>query len=734
MNKLSITILVIIFTISQVYSQTGTLRKGEKYFDIYSYNESIQKLEQITEKDTAVLRKLALSYFRIGNYLESAKYWSEVVKNEDAIPDDFYQYAYVLAINGLYPDSEYWMNRYSELASHDTRAQMHLANPGFYKLLLNGKGLFEINNLNINTYHSDFGTAFFNNKIVYASTRALPKPFKRIWNWNKLPYLDIYVADLDSTGQLVNIERFGSNFSSKYHDGPAAFNNDGTYMAFTRNNYDEKNSEGIVKLKIYTSEKINGKWSKPKSLHFNSPEYSVGHPTLSANGNTMIFASDMPDGYGKSDLYVIYKDENGNWSDPKNLGRTINTEGNEMFPFIHPDGILFFSSDGLPGLGGLDVFYTNANDFLNLTMPINIGSPVNTNTDDFAFILNEEQSAGYFSSNRAEGQGDDDIFAFKLAEPFVLQKIIKGITFDNYKNILSNVEVVLYDNNEQIVSTAMSDENGNFQFVITKDDVYNVFGSIENYTNNTKEVDATGSEPVLQTELILTKKLQIQLYCIVTDFETNEIIPEVRINLKNLENDEVEVIVTSTSGAFEKDLGYKEMFDKLLYSLTLEKKGYLSQTFVYSNVIDRDGRYNVHEQMQVVMKKIDIGTDLAKIIDIQPIYFDLGKADIRPDAEIELNKIVEVMNENPKMVIELGSHTDCRGSSTSNNRLSERRAKSSAEYIKARITNPDRISGKGYGESRLVNHCECEGAKVVPCTEEEHQENRRTEFRIIKFE
>lgn len=734
MNKLSLTLIVSIFAITQVFSQTGTLRKGEKYFDIYSYNESIRKLEQITEKDTDIRRKLALSYFRVGNYLESGKYWSEVVKNEDAVPDDLYQYAYVLAINGLYTDSEFWMKKYSELAAHDSRAQMHLANPGFYTLLLKDKGLFEIKNLNINTYHSDFGATFYKDKIVYASTRALPRPLKRIWNWNKLPYLDLYVADVDSTGQFVNIERFGRKFSSKYHDGPASFNQDGTYMAFTRNNYDRKSSEGIVKLKIYTAEKINDKWSKPKSLHFNSPEYSVGHPTFSADGNIMIFVSDMPGGFGGSDLYVIYKDEEGNWSDPKNLGNIVNSEGNEMFPYLHTDGILFFSSDGLLGLGGLDVFYTNANDLNNLTTPLNLGAPINTNADDFAFILKTDQSGGYFSSNRIDGLGDDDIYAFNLSEPFVLQKIIKGKSYDNYKNILSNVEVILYDDLGTPISQKTSDENGDFQFTIDKDAIYELTGTKVNYFKAENKVDATGSETTLFTELILNKLLQISIYCIITDYETNEIIPDVKIILKNLEDDSIENITTSNKGDFERKVENKEMYDKLLYSLTLEKEGYLTQTFVYSKVIDREGRYNLHEEMQVVMRKIDIGTDLAKIIDIQPIYFDLGKADIRPDAEIELNKIVEVMNENPRMVIELGSHTDCRGTAASNTRLSDRRAKSSADYIKARITNPDRIYGKGYGESQLVNHCECEGSKVVQCTEEEHQENRRTEFRIIKFE
>ena len=229
--------------------------------------------------------------------------------------------------------------------------------------------------------------------------------------------------------------------------------------------------------------------------------------------------------------------------------------------------------------------------------------------------------------------------------------------------------------------------------------------------------------------LSLEKDPGISLYILVKDAETNQPLDSVLVTVLDNMVDETTATMTNKSGDFIMPLANKKLQDRGSYNIKLEKKGYLVITETYNVLFDKEGQYNVLEDLHIKMEKIEVGLDLSKVVDIKPIYFDLGKYKIREDAALELDKIVQVMNDNPEMVIELGSHTDSRGSATSNQSLSDKRAKASAEYIKSRITNPDRISGKGYGESKLVNEC----ADGVQCTEEQHQDNRRTEFIIIEM-
>jgi outer membrane protein OmpA-like peptidoglycan-associated protein/tetratricopeptide (TPR) repeat protein len=723
-------IITLIFT-QFSFSQNATIIKGDKYYNFYSYSESIEKFEQITDKTTEIKRKLAESYYHTGNYTKSEDYYSQLMTTEDKTPEDIYKYAYVLAINGKYSGSEIWMKKYAELVKNDSRAEMYTENPNFYSLLMKDKGQFTIKNLDINTKQEDFGTSYYNGKIVYASTRELIKPIKRIWNWNNLPFLDMYIAETDSSMQFKNVVNFRGKVNKKYHEGTATFSKDGNFMVFTRDNYGKKSSDNIIKLQMFSAEFKNGKWTEPIAMPFNNKEYSVGHPTLSGDGKTMIFASDMPGGYGGVDLYVTYRGDDGTWAAPKNLGKTVNTEGNEMFPFLHPDHILFFSSDGLPGLGGLDVFYSNAADLNNLSKPENLGIPVNSNTDDFAFILDDAQKSGYFSSNRATGKGDDDIYAFKLLKPFVFEKIIKGTAYDKKGNILSNVLVNLYDNVGNVAGTITTTETGKYEFHITNYVKYHLDGTKLQYSKGENTADATGDELVIISDLILEKTPAFSLYCVITDYETHQIIDSVKVLFTDNIKSKSETIITPGTGDFFRNLKDSKLNDSICYTLKMEKRGYLTEVATYSKKLDHEGQYNISEDLKISMKKITIGTDLGKMFGIKPIYFDLSKWNIRPDAALELDKIVTVMNENPDLVIELGSHTDCRGSYASNEKLSDRRAKASAEYIKARISKPERIYGKGYGESQLINKCACEGSTVVPCTEAEHQQNRRTEFKII---
>jgi len=732
LSKLLIIILTLIWA-GEIISQSRRLDKGENLFKVYSYAASIEKYEAIEPKTTEINRRLAESYYNIGKLTKSENYWALVVAaTTERTADDVYRYASVLAMNKKYKESEIWMREFNKLASNDRRGLLWANNSGFYENLQKDRGRFKIESLYINTDQEDFGTAFYKDKIVFASTRQPLESMKRKWNWNDLPFLDLYVAEKDTNLHFTSYHKFHNKINKKYHEGPASFNKASDFMVFTRNNYQGKSKEGIIKLQMFTSEFKKNKWQKPVPMPFNSNEYSVGHGSLTEDGRILYFASDMPGGLGGVDLYRIYRRPDGTWTKPENLGEKINTEGNEMFPFIHPEGILFFSSDGLLGLGGLDVFLAYVKDD-SFTTPENIGVPVNGNYDDFAFILDSAQTGGYFSSNRLEGEGDDDLYLFRLLKAFKFGKLIRGTAMEPDSTVLSDVKVNLYNEELKVIGSITTTSTGKYEFPAERDKLYSLDGKKPIYTEGHNTADTHTDEYIVIADLFLKKDPNFSLYGLITDEITDEPLKNVKVVMKDKLNNRVEEFFTPESGEFFRILDDKKLNDSIAYDFYLEKEGYLSKNFSYDTALYHQGRYDIYKDLGIQLTRIEIGIDLSEIIDLKPIYFDLNKSNIRPDAAVELDKVVKLMIENPNIVIELGSHTDCRGSADYNMKLSDRRAKASAEYIRKRIPNPDRIYGKGYGESKLINHCECEGTVKVPCTEEEHQQNRRTEFRLIKM-
>jgi len=736
MNKKNILFGLLLSGLSfGISAQVGKIKKAEKYYEGYSYEKSIEKFSEITDKTPEMYREIAESYFRIGDYDSAEENYAELIATDAKTAEDLLNYAQVLKINKKYPEAIQRMEEYHSMVANDSRAEEVLKNKEYYKQLQKDKGQFKIDTLSINTKQEDFGPSFYKEKVVFASSREGVKPIRRKWNWNGLPFLNIYEAEKGEDGQLKNPKQFNKKINKKYHEGPATFNAEGNYMVFTRNNYDGKSSDQVIKLQLFTStQDEKGDWSEPKGIHFNSNEYSVGHASLTNDGKTMYFASDMPGGKGGVDIYKVKRKEDGTWGTPVNMGEKINTEGDEMFPFIHEKGMLFFSSNGKAGLGGLDVFVAQLKEDNTIGKVENLGAPLNTNLDDFGFILDKEMKQGYFSSNREGGKGDDDIYAFELQKPFTFGKTIKGVAKSKTGDILANAKVSLYDENGKVIETVTTGEDGSYSFTVDADKKFKLAGTKEKYFDGTNTADTHTDEDVVYADVVLEKDPGLSLLCVVTDKKTGEPLEGVKIKLINNLKETEEEIVTPATGDFMRPLKDNKLNDRISYNIILEKDGYMSKTLTYNQLLDHEGQYKIHETLDLTMDKMDVGMDLSKFIEINPIYFDLNKAKIRPDAAIELDKIVKVMNENPGMYVELGSHTDCRASKKYNMALSDRRAKASADYIKKRITNPERITGKGYGESRLINHCECEGKRKVPCTEEEHQVNRRTEFRITKID
>ncbi|HOY33199.1 MAG TPA: OmpA family protein [Bacteroidales bacterium] len=308
--------------------------------------------------------------------------------------------------------------------------------------------------------------------------------------------------------------------------------------------------------------------------------------------------------------------------------------------------------------------------------------------------------------------------------------IIRGVAYDkNTNKIIPGTEVTLMNEKMEIISKVFADEKGAYSFTAEYNRNYNLKGQKDAFSdgfNTASTINARNAKEVT-ANLLLEKATTVSLRLQITDAQTGEPLKDVSVVLTDEKTGIVENLTTDEKGEILKSLDNKKINDSLVYNIKLNKECFIEKIIDFRYRISKSGEILIKE----MIGKIGVGADLAKIFKINPIYFDLDKYYIRPDAAIELDKIVKIMNEYPDMVIELGSHTDCRASYAYNNKLSDNRAKSSAEYIRKRITNPERIYGKGYGETKLVNRCECEGSKVVPCTEEEHQMNRRTEFIII---
>lgn len=741
--------LIFSLTCSVSFSQSGKLKKADSFFEKLSYAYASEIYFDLlgSKVDSPVMKsKLAQCFYQMGDMTNAELYYSQMIGTKDATKDDYFFYAQSLKQNAKYAESDIWMKRFHTITQTDLRGQSFIHNPSYIAEIEKQGVHFTIKNLTINSLSSDFGAypSPVNSEVYFVSSRNSQVAVQNEWSWNSREFLDLYKAQAASDLELTNEVFISKKTNTRFHEGPLCFTPDGKTVYFTRNNISNgmaiRDVKGIQNLKLYKANVTqDGKWVEEVELPFNSRDYSVGHPSISADGQTMYFASDMPGGFGGADIYKVSINADGSFGEPQNMGKTVNTEGQEMFPWISTEGDLFFSSNGHIGLGGLDIFVLLASKKGGFGKLLNVGRPVNSQNDDFAFSMNKDARTGYFASNRSGGKGDDDIFSYVLIKPFMQQLIVDGIVKDETTGeILSGAPVQLIDANGTVIGTAFSDSQGRYTFDLEPEMKYTIrVANVPDYFDNSIAISTMQLDPAIESvngDVSLEKDPGLSLFCLVSDKSSG--LPLNGVTVKITETTTKQSVLTATtqeSGDVRTGLKDNKIGDKLSYTVVISKEGYLEKTLNFTYSITTPGQINIHEILDVAMTKLDVGQDLASLIEIKPILFDLNKFNIRKDAALELEKIISVMNQYPTMVIELGSHTDCRGSIASNTTLSDKRAKASAEYIKARITNPERIYGKGYGESKLKVDCPCEGTVKSTCSEEEHQKNRRTEFIIIKM-
>ena len=468
----------------------------------------------------------------------------------------------------------------------------------------------------------------------------------------------------------------------------------------------------------FTADRLNGLAPLPEVF---GTFYYQPHGVFSSDQKTFIFSARAEE--GNLDLYVSKKSA-GTWSVPSPVGDHINSDFDEDAPFLSADETkLYFSSKGHNSSGGYDFFVSELKDG-KWSKPINLGYPMNSAGDDIYISWNKDEESGYFSSNRIGGFGGMDIYSFGLA-----RKTIKGIVSDKEGNLIVGATIEIINSDSGEIQIAQTNEQGEYSFLISPEQKYSIKGSKEGYYEVYDSLLINTNEQALISNLSLDKNHGISLFFDITDAQTGQSIENVKVTVIDLLTKKQTQFYTSENGNYSLALQNIKLNDQGSYDVTIEKEGYLITSEIHDLSFNRAGDYPIQKDLQPKVEKNGSGIDLAKVIEIDPIYFDLGKYKIRKDAAEELDKVVQIMNDNPNIIIELGAYTDARGSKRSNQTLSDKRAKASVDYIRSRIENPNRITGKGYGESKLVNNC----TDGINCPENQHQANRRTEFIIVEM-
>jgi outer membrane protein OmpA-like peptidoglycan-associated protein/tetratricopeptide (TPR) repeat protein len=728
---------IILFSICSLWSllsvaQTSTINSANKLYFQKLYMQAIPKYESVLKKDSSnadVLINLGDCYRLTNNNKGKLICYGKLVKIGRAEDIHKLYYGQALMEAGKYDDAK----KVIEDFKADKRGEEISKGLSNLKKFSKNADAYKIDSVTFNSKFNDFSAmTFMTDQVVFTSSRTTSTWISRKHGWTDNSYCQMYITEKGPDGKYEKPSSFLEEFSTKYNDGPFCTSRDGETLFFTRNanNKKEKSIDGSRKLRIFQATIIKDNIQSFMDLKFNSNEYNCAHPAISADGKTLYFASDMGGGQGGMDIWYCKKDAGGAWGTPINLGDKVNTKGSEVFPSIMEDNTFYFASNGHEGLGGLDIYETKIKEDKPGKI-YNMGSPVNSQYDDFAYNLNIDAKKGYLSSNRKSGGMNDDIFSVEVLRKVSRGKVVNFIVKDkNSQEILPLAKIKL--NTDSFITN----DKGEFQTVIEEDINYKLAVSKEKYfdINDSISTKSSTEEDEFTKTVELEKDPNLTLLAGIYDAKTGAGIEDVKIKIKDLAiSNDFELLKTDKNGEYKTPIKGKKIGDKLLYLVTIEKEGYVTKTLNFTYDIKKEGEIQMNELLSLTIGKVEVGMDLAKMIDIKPIYFDLGKSKIRPDAAIELNKVVAVMKEYPNMIIELGAHTDCRGAAASNLKLSGARAVAAAAYIVKSGIDKTRITGKGYGESKLLNSCGCEGKVKSTCTEYEHSVNRRTEFIIVKL-
>ena len=702
-------VIIFVFSIQFINAQDQDLARAKRFFDRTYYVEAIILYEKLADEKPSqeVIKNLADSYYYTNDLIKAQRYYRFLIKNYDKDLDRNYYFKYaqtLKATSNFEEANEVLKTYYAKSANNEDLANFEKDSKTLENVSAIGNR-FEIKNLAINTPNSEFGAVKYNDRLVFSGVKLKPGLFDKKYKWDNATYLNLVsipIKSINASDSITNY--FSKELKTGMHESNAVFTKDGKTMYFTRNNSKNgskrKNDEKISNLQIFKAELIKGKWTNVVSLPFNSDDYSVEHPALSADEQILYFASDMPGTLGSFDIFSVNINQ-GAFDAPKNSGPIINTDKREQFPFVSKENKLYFSSDGHLGYGSLDIFVSEING-KEYEKPVNVGLPVNSNLDDFSFYFDSDTKEGYFASNRKGGKGSDDIYQLKEIKELIVEdckQFISGIITDvDTKLALENATVILQDSNQKQLNSVITSADGKFSFTVPCETSYTILASKESYTSNSKSItsgktrNANNDASMTLKSLEIVKKEEQQI-------AENKRKQELILEEDNKKKDALALIAL-------KEAEKKAKADKII-AAEVRKKEKVDQILAQEKDVVRDkGRL---------------------IIKTDPIYFDYNMWYIRKESKVVLGRVVALMKKYPDMVIEIGSHTDCRGNAKFNEDLSQKRANSTREFIIESGISAKRVMAKGYGESVPIIKCKTDDE----CSEEEHELNRRSEF-VIK--
>jgi outer membrane protein OmpA-like peptidoglycan-associated protein/tetratricopeptide (TPR) repeat protein len=639
---LSLSICLTLFLQVNAQEQRTVQDRADEAYARLEFNRAAVLLTQLVDQNKAtiqVLEKLAESYAQMKQYELASTWYRQVIDHAESKPHHWIKYGQQLQAKQDYVGAKNAFNNYVQKTNDQATVQLWLDGCDSALYWMDRPTPHSLQNeSSINTSQSEFGT-FYDSKGLYLVSETAKG---QSYAWTGNPFLQVQLATT-GTNARWELPLKSVQSSQRFHIGPMIQSKDGKRRFFTQTHNgslgiktkDQGQNFKTFALELYISElNENGDWSSVPFPYNDVSTYSVGHAALSVDEQILYFVSDRPGGYGDTDIWYCVLLEDGTWSMPRNAGSQINTAGAERFPTIHSDGTLYFSSDGRPGMGGLDLFKAvgQADEW---STPMNLGFPMNSGGDDFLYIQSLQAmdgSTGYLSSNRMGGLGMDDIYHLRVIPPAVVNLTLEVRVFNKAdSSLLPDAEITIMDQKHQPIVRAFSSMSGGSKFEVTPSQEYFVKSSKVKFHSDS-----------------------IKMYVKEDPQSTN-----------------------------------------LQVSLYLEPIYQVGKSFV-----------------------------------LEDLFYDFDQYTIRPDAALILDELVQTLAANPTLYIELSSHTDARGSDTYNLTLSQRRAQAAVDYMVSQGIARERMTPKGYGETQLRNAC----ANGVTCTEEEHQQNRRTEIKILAFD
>ena len=693
------------------------LQKAKTAFDEMDYSTAIQLYRDVNRKeeipDSSKIR-LARAYIETNDQNMAEAVFKEVGL-ENLSGDDLYYFSQTLRYNGKYIEAGQAIKKFIEENPHDQRAKLWENKDNLAQKLLQEKN-YTVSEVNFNSRYSDFSPLIQNGIMYFTSSRPAGTVLK---NNEGGSFLNIFRAE-HYGNSFMSPEIYVTDFKTRYNDGPVSFNIHGTEIFITRNIFHSliktKGDNGFNRLSIvYSRRKPDGTWTTPEELPFNDPSYSCAHAFLTEDGNRLWFVSDMPGGNGGTDIYYVEK-QNQKWGQPVNAGDEINTPGDEMFPFVDNNGLLYFSSDGHPGLGGLDLFV--AKEIEGEYVVKNMGYPINSSKDDFSIFIEPGGRKGYFASNRPGSTGSDDIYKFEVLHPVIFEKPqrkFQGIVIDkNTKEPVSGAILGILDNQGNYIQDITTDHDGSFFLSDTISKEITIIAAEEYFYPFEESFSLSNHEDTVM--VALSPKPVYGVKGILTRAPGNVPVPSVSLFI-HAPGSETDTMRTENDGSFRLKLNpYSN------YYIVFYKPGYFPSGLPYSTSGRDTGYVDLNQLAGLELEPALTGKSYPL-----SISYEQNSLDTVNGSQLLLDAVSQLLKDNESWIIEIGVHTSSRGDAETNLHNSRQRAQSVAAYLESAGIDPSRISAKGFGEQQLINDC----ADGIPCTEEEHEENERTKITIL---